>query len=181
MSIMELCKTLQKILNKKGYIPTMKRFISILLATVSVLACFTLNSFAAEKMEIYTAPDISVLSADEVSISAETRASGLILAYGLSISKSGTTLRIVGETTCAPAVVKCGFKDLTVERRKTTSDSWSTYYEYGDVYIDMSSYTISTSLTVPSGYYYRVTCTHYAKKHILSTQKVDNETNGIYF
>ena len=46
-----------------------------------------------------------------------------------------------------------------------------TYYSIG----------ISKSLTVTSGYQYRVTCTHYAKKSLLSTQKINNTSNTVTF
>ena len=108
----------------------------------------------------------------------KTRASGLIYAYGIDISKNGTTLLIAGETDCISAVVKCGFKNLTVERRKTSSDSWEDYYEYGNVYADSNFANLSTSLSVASGYQYRVTCKHYAKKSLLVTQTISN-TSGI--
>lgn len=107
----------------------------------------------------------------------KTRASGLIYAYGIDISKNGTTLLIAGETDCISAVVKCGFKNLTVERRKTSSDSWEDYYEYGNVYADSNFANLSTSLSVASGYQYRVTCKHYAKKSLLVTQSISNTSN----
>lgn len=158
----------------------MKKIISFLLTIVTIIGCFSLNTFAAEAIEVYTTPEIVQLNSEEAVTSGETRASGLILSYRLSVSKSEKTLTITGLTNCSVDVVKCGFKDLQVERRRYTSGDWEVYHDYGDVYLDDDLCNLSTTLVVEYGYYYRVTCTHYAKKSWWSTQKVDNETNGIF-
>ena len=112
----------------------------------------------------------------------DTRATGLIAAYAIAISKSGTnTLNIAGKTTGTSQVVKAGFKEVVVQRRASSSASWTDYVTYEDIYVDMGSYTIAKSLTVPTGYQYRVTCIHYAKKNIFSVQKIDNVSNVIQF
>lgn len=137
---------------------------------------FVFDTFALSEAE--TVPyviDFTLSSADDFSeASNETRASGLILTYALSIKKSGTSIIISGKTVCGPDVVKCGFKNLTVERRKNSSSSWSEYYDYGDVYSNSAAAIINTTLSVASGYQYRVTCKHYAKKSLLSTQTISN-------
>lgn len=158
----------------------MKKSISFLLTIVTIIGCFSLNTFAAEDIEVYTTPEIVQLNSEEAVTSGETRASGLILSYSLSVSKNEKTLTITGLTNCSVDVVRCGFKDLQVERRRYTSGDWEVYHDYGDVYLDNIVYSLSTTLVVEYGYYYRVTCTHYAKKSWWSTQKVDNETNGIF-
>lgn len=104
-------------------------------------------------------------------------ASNLITIYNIAISKKGNTLMIVGKTYGISEVKKSGFKEVVIQQRKTSSDSWSTYTKYTDLYLDSTSYVISKSLTVPSGYQYRVTCIHYAKKSLLSTQKINNTSN----
>lgn len=132
---------------------------------------FALSEAEAEPYVI----DFTLSSADDFSeASNETRVSGLILSYALSISKSGTSIVIKGKTSGSFDVVKCGFKNLTVERRKSSSSSWSDYYDYGDVYVNSTVSTVNTTLSVASGYQYRVTCKHYAKKSLLSTQTISN-------
>ena len=106
-----------------------------------------------------------------------TRATGLIASYSLRLTKSGTTLNIYGVTQCSPDVVKSGFKDLTVQRRKTSDDSWTDYYEYGNIYAEAVAANLSTTLVVESGYQYRISCKHYAKKNLLSTQTISNTSN----
>lgn len=109
----------------------------------------------------------------------DVRASDLIAAYSIGISKSGTTLYIVGETIGTAEVVKSGFKEVVIQRRANSSSSWSDYITYEDLYIDQFAYNLAKVITVPSGYQYRVTCVHYAKKHIFSTQKIDNVSNTV--
>lgn len=159
----------------------MKKIISILLCLFVLFSNFTFGVGAADESE--TPPlilDFSLTPETEFKTTDENgaRATGLIASYSLSLSKSGTTLYLTGHTTCNPDVVKCGFKNLVVERRKTSSDSWSEYYDYGNVYADASGASLDTSLSVASGYQYRVSCKHYAKKSLLVTQSVSN-TSGI--
>lgn len=112
----------------------------------------------------------------------DTRASNLINAWALAISKSGTnTLYIAGKTTGTTEVVKAGFKEVVIQRRTNSSASWSDYKTYEDLYIDDVAYILTKSLTVPTGYQYRVTCIHYAKKNIFSVQKIDNVSNILTF
>ena len=109
------------------------------------------------------------------------RASDLIHFYSIAINKDGNTLYIVGKTTGTTEVVKCGFKEVVVQRRVNSSSSWSDYATYEDLYWDATMYNMAKTLTVPSGYQYRVTCVHYAKKNIFSVQKIDNVSNILTF
>lgn len=111
-----------------------------------------------------------------------TRASNLIHFYSIAISKSGTnTLNIAGMTTGTADVIKSGFKEVVVQRRASSSASWTDYITYEDLYIDEVAYVLAKKITVPTGYQYRVTCIHYAKKNFLSVQKIDNVSNVIQF
>ncbi len=106
-------------------------------------------------------------------------ASDLIYRYSIGISKSGSTLTIAGKTSCFADVVKCGFTVVTIQRRKNSSASWATYKTYEDLYRSSITYILSKSITVAKGYQYRVTCTHYAKKSLFSTQKIKNTSNTV--
>lgn len=108
-----------------------------------------------------------------------TRASGLITIYGISIAKSGSELLIAGKTNCNADVTKCGFSKVIVQRRKNSDYSWSTYASFYDLYSNTVSYVLKKELTPPSGYQYRVTCTHYARENIFSTEKIDNISNVV--
>ena len=160
----------------------MKKIIAVFLFLIMLLTSLSLNVLATD--ENIDNPEVLgfVLIAEsnsrvEGDINA-ARATGLITSYGLGLSKNGTTLNISGRTNCAADIVKCGFKNLVVERRKTSSDSWEEYYDYGNVYVDAASANLSTTLAVASGYQYRISCKHYAKKSLLVTQSISN-TSGI--
>ena len=153
----------------------MKKIFCSFLAVVMMFSFFAFDTFAVSEEAAPQVIDFTLSSAELSSEAiSEVRASGLILIYALSIKKSGTSITITGKTSCASGVIKCGFKNLTVERRKDSNSSWTDYYDYGDVYRESTVATISTTLAVASGYQYRVTCKHYAKKSLLSTQTISN-------
>lgn len=108
-------------------------------------------------------------------------ATGLITNYAIALTKSGTTLIITGRTTGNADVKKCGFTVITIQRKKASASSWSTYAKYEDLYNESNMYKLSKKINVTSGYQYRVTCTHYAKKNLLSTQKINNTSNTLSF
>lgn len=108
--------------------------------------------------------------------------SGLILTYRIAIAKSGTSdLVIAGQTNCSTGVVRSGFSIVTVQRRTNSSSSWSTYKTYKDIYSESRVCNLSKTITIDKGYQYRVTCTHYAKKSFLSTEKINNTSNTVTF
>lgn len=111
----------------------------------------------------------------------QNRASDLIHFYSIAINKNGNTLYIVGKTTGTADVVKSGFKEVVIQRRANSSASWSDYITYEDLYIEQIAYNLAKAITVPSGYQYRVTCIHYAKKNLFSVQKINNVSNVLTF
>lgn len=124
---------------------------------------------------------ILALNPNNPTTNTNTRASDLISFYSIAINKNGNTLYVVGKTTGTVEAVRTGFKEVVIQRRASSSASWSDYITYEDLYIDEVGYNLAKSLTVPSGYQYRVTCVHYAKKNIFSVQKIDNVSNILTF
>lgn len=108
------------------------------------------------------------------------RISGLIATYYIGISASGTSLSFVAKMVCKTEVVKCGFKEIMIQRRKSSLDSWADYFSYKELYADGSSYTYAKTVPVTSGYQYRATCKFYAKKNLLSTQTINDTSNIVY-
>lgn len=106
-------------------------------------------------------------------------ASGLIVAYNIAISGSGSNINLVAKTVGAPGVIKAGYTEVVIQQRKNSSSSWSTYVKYNDLYVNTHSYNISKSISATKGYQYRATCVHYAKKSLLSTQKISDVSNII--
>lgn len=107
------------------------------------------------------------------------RISGLISTYYIGINGSGTNLSFVAKISCKPEIIKCGFKEIVIQRRKSSTDSWSNYLTYKDIYADRSSHTYAKTVSVPSGYQYKATCKFYAKKSLLSTQTLSETSNII--
>lgn len=158
----------------------MKKIVSFLLTVVLIgsFYAFDVNAVDNETVVPYVVEFVLTTESDKIEDGGNNaRATGLITSYGLSLSKSGTTLNINGRTNGTSEVVKSGFKNLTIQRRKTSSDSWEDYYEYGNVYADAFAANLSTTLVVESGYQYRISCKHYAKKNILSVQTIENTSN----
>lgn len=162
----------------------MKKYLSIFLVTLMIIcSSVPMHAFAEDDLAYnceFTQEEFELLEhvyADTI----EPYSSGLITGHTLGIAKSGSNLLITGSTSCSSAVVKCGFTKVVVQRRASSSDSWSNYKTFKDLYIDGTYYKLSKTVAVDSGYQYRVTATHYAKKSLLSTQKVDSTTGSLSF
>ena len=158
----------------------MKRAISLLLIFVLSISmfCTDANAIDGDSFTPYVVDYIVTTDTNTDYENADNiRATGLIASYHLSLTKSGKTLNIYGLTQCSPDVVKCGFKNLTIQRRKNNTDAWDDYYEYGNVYAEAVAASLSTTLVVEAGYQYRISCKHYAKKNLLSIQTISNTSN----
>lgn len=105
----------------------MKKFFkSLFLITLCVIMMIPSAAFAQDtEIEL---EDVS-LSEEEINEildpyivdNTQTRASGLIVAYGISIKKDGNKLLIVGKTNCGAGVVKCGFTMLRFKEERTAT------------------------------------------------------------
>ena len=166
-----------------------KAFLSVI-SVVMVMFTLVPTAFAANEQVpewqdlILTQEEFNAILANNTIYTTDenTRASNLIHFYSIAISKSGTnTLNIAGMTTGTADVIKSGFKEVVVQRRVSSSAAWTDYITYEDLYITEIAYNLAKSITVPTGYQYRVTCIHYAKKNFLSVQKIDNVSNVIQF
>ena len=166
-----------------------RKVMLIFLSVVAMITCilpttaFAANSNANTDDAIFTDAEFEALNPiyAEYKESSKARATGLISKNNLGIGKSGASLVISGYTYGSSDVVKCGFKEVVIERRKNSSASWSEYKVYEDLYSDSATYKLNKSVTVPSGYQYRVTAIHYAKKSLFSTQKIEAVTGYLTF
>ncbi len=168
----------------------MKKILLSVISLVMVIVTLVPTAFAQDEQTpewqdlILTREEFNAILSNNTihTVDEESRATGLIAAYAIAISKSGTnTLNIAGLTTGTSQVVKAGFKEVVIQRRAINGSTWSDYITYEDLYWDAGAYNLAKSVTVPSGYDYRVTCIHYAKKNIFSVQKIDNVSNVITF
>ena len=169
----------------------MKKFLRSLFIICLAVVMLVPTAFAAESEKIPQWYDVNLTDEEIAAIlalnpnnptsSENERATGLIHFYSIAINKDGNTLYIVGKTTGTAETIKTRFKEVVIQRRANSSASWSDYIVYEDLYINQPIYNLAKAITVPSGYQYRVTCIHYAKKNILSVQKIDNVSNVLTF
>lgn len=162
----------------------MKKYLSIILSAVIAITCLTpFTAFAEDNTEYDTEFTQAEFESLEhiYAVSVQPYSSGLITNHRLGIAKSGNNLLITGYTQGSSSVVKSGFKKIIVQRRSSSSASWSNYKIFEDLYSESNYYKLSKSVPVNKGYQYRVTATHYAKKSLLSTQKIDATTGSLSF
>ena len=121
------------------------------------------------KLEHVEAPDSDI----------STYASGLITGKTLALAKDGDFLYIRGTTHGTEQVKKCGFTYIKLQQYK--NGSWIDYRIYEDLYDNSVSCTVTRYLAAAKGYKYRLVAQHYAKKNILSIEKIDNTTPSFSF
>ncbi len=163
----------------------MRKIMRLLIAMIIVvISIVPINAGAVdEKMPMWQDVYLTAVELDEILPDSDVveRATFLIASYALGIKKEGNKLIIAGTTTGVSTVVKCGFKEVVIQRRANSTQEWQDYVTYEDLYDDDFSYLLSKSLTVATGYQYRATAIHYAKKNIFSTEKINNTSNTVVF
>ncbi len=152
----------------------MKKQIAFILAIICIAPMGCIEASAAElDSNAYTTVSES-----------KVRSVGIITGYSLSLTSSGTSLLMTARTNCLVSVKSVGLKNIVIQRSSDNSN-WSNYTTVDDL-LKSSSSTYSASrknvATVPSGYYYRITCKHYAKESGLfgSSESISNTSNSIY-
>ncbi|MDE6520911.1 MAG: hypothetical protein K2K91_10745 [Ruminococcus sp.] len=122
--------------------------------------------------------DVKIGYTDEV----EPRTEGLIHDCEISVSNRNGELCINGSTISNSIMKTIGIKDIVVER-STDNENWSYYKPLDDMLESKSSskYVKNYTTSVDGGYYYRITCNHYAKVSTFgSSQTVGNTSNSIW-
>lgn len=162
----------------------MKKFLSVFLAILMFISASVPAQAFAENGEEYncelTQEELDALEfVGEDSI--QTFASGLIVNTGLAVGRDGYNLIITGFTRGTSSVVKCGFKEVTVQRKKPNGSNWFDVQTFSDLYTDATYYSFAKSVPAESGYVYRAVATHYAKKSLLSTQKIEATSGTVQF
>ena len=152
----------------------MKRYLSLVCMIAFLLSISGVNVQASEEL---TMIDGSYLTHEEESVGeAVLIMRGEDLQTGTSkVSKASSTAINAGGTTTAYHVVDYIGIAVVVERLKKGTSTWSYYKTWQVEKTNASSVSSSKNLTVPSGYYYRVRCTHWANSDASSSF-----TNGIY-
>lgn len=110
---------------------------------------------------------------------------GLITRHNLSVSNSNGQLCINGLTASDESMKSIGFTDILIERSSNGTSGWSTVFYPDDVLASnaLSCYFNNYMQPVVKGYYYRVTCTHYAKESGIwfpKSESITATSNTVY-
>ena len=148
-----------------------KRWLSVVCVMAILASLSVINVRASEQMV-----DGSYLTNDTESVGeAVLVMRGEDLQTGTSkVSKSSSTSISAGGTTGAKHVVDEIGVAVAVERLKVGTSSWSFYRSWQATKTDAAFVSSSKRLTVPTGYYYRVRCTHWANSDVSTSS-----TSGI--
>lgn len=136
----------------------------------------------------YTVPIIPVEAVSSpnpqtIMTESQTRAAGLINRYSISVSSSSNKVCINGATVTNSKMKSIGYKNISIDY---SSDKVNWYKEKSlDDLLksDSNSYYLNNyTVSVKGGYYYRISCTHYAKESGLfgSFQSVNNTSNSVW-
>ncbi len=151
-----------------------KRLLSLLLAILTCLTYGVIHSntvFAVEAEDI----DITELMTEDALIGhIEEQTWGVYLASGESVINKISSSKVgAGGTT--NAAKKCNVSITSILERKNASGSWVRVISWTQDNADAFYAGISKSVTVPSGYYYRVRSYHYA-----GTDSASSHTNALW-
>lgn len=119
--------------------------------------------------------DMSLLMSEDAVIGyADVQTWGVYLANGTSVINKISSSKVgAGGTTNAS--VKCNVSITSILERKNSSGSWERVTSWSQTNASSFYAGISKSVTVPSGYYYRVRSYHYA-----STDTASSYTNALW-
>ena len=152
-----------------------KKIISVLLAiTISITGIVPFNVMASAEIEDEDIDMSFLMTEDALTGYVENQTWGVYLASGTStINKISSSKVGAGGTT--NAAKKCTVRITSILERKNSSGNWERVTSWTQTNADSFYAGISKSVTVPSGYYYRVRSYHYA-----STDSASSYTNALW-
>lgn len=146
-----------------------KRILTVLLAVVlSVTGIMSINlnvRAEAESEDI----DMSYIMNDDALIGySQSQSWGVYYSDGYSIINKISSTK-VGAGGATNAAVRCTVRITAILERKNASGSWERVTSWSQTNQNALCAMISKSVTVPSGYYYRVRSNHYASSDTASS------------
>lgn len=154
----------------------MKKVVAMVLTLVMVLSFGMAGEVQVQAADEMVCIDGSYLldDADESVGDLEISTWGYYLKNGsCTLSKIGTGKIGVGGDTTAQRVVSN--ISVTVVVQRLVNGYWENYHTWSAEKTDAAFVSTSKTLTVPTGYYYRVSCSHYA-----GSDTGYSNTDGIY-
>lgn len=151
------------------------KILSLIMAMVMVCALLIGTQKNVQATDIPECVDGSYLTNDDSSeVTVGSKSRGIYLKSGSSnIVRAGTGKIGAGGNTVGQKVVSKITVDVTVERY--VNGKWGYYTSWVETNYNSVYVSTSKTLSVPTGYYYRVYCVHYANSDVS-----DSFTNGIY-
>ena len=151
------------------------KILSLIMVMFMVCTLFISTQKNVQAADVPECVDGSYLTNDdssEVTVGSTSR--GIYLKSGSSnIVRAGTGKIGAGGNTVGQKVVSKITVDVTVERY--VNGKWGYYTSWVETNYNSAYVSTSKTLSVPTGYYYRVYCVHYANSDVS-----DSFTNGIY-
>lgn len=106
---------------------------------------------------------------------------GLVNRYYLHVSSGNDSINLSGYTRSDNIMQSIGIKNIKIQR-SSNNTSWTTESVLSDQlnYNSRSFNLDSYSISVTGGYYYRISCLHYANDGSGATQSVSNTSNSVW-
>lgn len=154
----------------------MKKAISIFMSLIMFIGVSIIGTLQVQATDGMTLVDGSYLLEDEIETTGEmvTSTWGYYLKSGSSsLVEHGTGKIAAGGDTTAQRIVD--EISVTVVVQRLVNGSWQNYLTWSASKTNAAYVSTSKTLYVPTGYYYRVCCTHYA-----ATDSGGSNTDGLY-
>lgn len=162
--------------------------LSCVVASLCMIPAVSANAASTNKAATSAASDVAhgIYDFDNSSTKGNEKkanSNDLINFVRLTLVKSGSNLIVYGDTRSNDEMSLIGFKNITLQRQE--NGVWRDYQTWTDLYNSNSiRYSVSKTVTVPAGYYYRAVANHYAEKTVLlifkDTQTYYNETTSLF-
>ena len=141
----------------------------VMLVAMVMMLCFPVQALAADGGGNPASPD-SV---------------GLISHYNASLSSGNKRVLLDAFVEATDVMAKIGFKNIKIQQSTSSTGSWTNYFEPSDqIAENRRSHSLDDFLVaVPSGYYYRVQLTFYAKEtgwFFPDSESITVTTNVVY-
>lgn len=151
------------------------KILSLIMVMFMVCTLFISTQKNVQAADVPECVDGSYLTNDDSSeVTVGSKSRGIYLKSGSSnIVRAGTGKIGAGGNTVGQKVVSKITVDVTVERY--VNGKWGYYTSWVQTNYNSAYVSTSKTLSVPTGYYYRVYCVHYANSDVS-----DSYTDGIY-
>lgn len=152
-----------------------KRILCLMLAIMTcITVCINVRLDVKAEVPIDDIEMSTIMTEDALIGYSQNQTWGVYYSDGYSIINKISSTK-VGAGGATNAKVKCTVKVTAILERKNESGSWARVTSWSQTNENAYSAVTSKSVTVASGYYYRVRCYHYA-----GSDSSSSFTNGLW-